>query len=78
MGRSLQGRYVCQLLEVAESMGIGCTNLIPRSTHKAGGGLQSSPIALGALLRNIIACTELDIGFLEVVFHPTYGISSSE
>lgn len=46
------------------------TNLVACSAHKPRGGLQSTPIALSALLGNIIACAELDIRLFEVVFYP--------
>ena len=48
------------------------TNFIARSAHKARRGLQTPSIALGALLRNIIARAELDIRLFEIVSHSAY------
>ena len=53
-------------------MDIEDTGLITLSTHKRRRNIQAPPIALGALLRNIIARAELHIRLFEVIFHPVY------
>ena len=63
----------CQYLEVKVRPGIHSTNLIARSAHEPCCSLQSLPITLSALFRNIIARTELDVRLFEVVFHPVDG-----